>query len=37
MLVAQRVLDEVEDRTDAIEQYEREMREREAGDVDLDA
>jgi hypothetical protein len=30
-------LDEVEDRTDAIEQYEREMREREVGDVDLDA
>ena len=37
MLVAQRVLDEVEDRTDAIEQYEREIREREAGDADLDA
>ena len=32
MLVSRRVLEEVDDRTDAIVQYEREMRERESGE-----
>ena len=34
MLVSRRVLEEVDDRTDAIVQYEREMRERESGEGD---